>query len=165
MESRVITDTELTAYLDGEATSELRAEIEDRLAEDAPLANRLGELDVLPAADIASAFDPVLDAAPEFPAALTETPAARWWPAAAAVALLAVGTLTGYAFGSGGMDEERGWHDYVAAYHALYVPETLSETSTDAESDLESFSVRMGLDLAPAADASSLIFRLSLIHI
>ena len=128
-----IRDEELTAYLDGEADETLRTQIEEALASDPDLQSRLSDLRVDRDALLAG-FDALLDEAPAAPAVLSQ-PTAKARPewrigpvalAASVVVCLFVGGLTGFNLGGRG---EQTWRDFAAAYHALYVEETLASVS------------------------------------
>jgi len=128
-----IRDEDLTAFLDGEADGPLQAEIEDALASDPGMQRRLTELSVDRDA-LRAGFDALLEDAPAAPASLSQTaevtrPRWRVGPvalAASVVICLFVGGLTGFSLG--GRDEQT-WRDFAAAYHALYVEETLANVT------------------------------------
>jgi len=125
------TDQDLTAFLDGEADAEMSCAIQSALAEDGALSERLAELHMDKDA-LRAAFDEVLTTAPPAPALPEPAPIAGsmrdrsgWFKMAAAI-LLAVGV--GWAVGQAGRSDLEDWQDYAAAYHRLYVEETLQMT-------------------------------------
>lgn len=132
-----ITDEDLTAFLDGELDAARRAEIDRALADDPALQARLGAL-AASTLGIREAFDGLLSAAPAEPAELRVAPppearptrAWRGLALAASIAALACLSL-GWWAGGGSSQAPRlvDWRDYAAAYHALYVPETLDHAA------------------------------------
>ena len=161
-------DEELTAYLDGAADPALRADIERALGGDPGLRERLEALSVDVDA-IRGAFDDLLNAAPPVPDSLADgasVQAARprvGWAAslAAAVALLLLGGLAGSFISR---EDPQTWRAYAAAYHALYVEETLSHVATSAasaEADLARVSATLGktLELADVSGVAGFDFK------
>lgn len=143
-------DEEIAAYLDGEGDPSLGERLEARAAEDAELRGRIEALTVDKQA-IAEAFEGLLGASPHMPTeALTKaaplsrtdvwrTPGAL---AAAAAACLAIGLGVGFQLasyrGDGATRNKtvqeaplESWRDYAAAYHALYVTDTLTHVADD----------------------------------
>ncbi len=116
---------DLTAYLDGEADADLSRAIEDAVAQDPALADRLAQLH-LDADQLRQAFDGMLAGAPAMPD-LQSVPTAkpsRPWLGIAAAAVICAGV--GFAAGQWQKPVPDGWQDYAAAYHRLYVPDTLN---------------------------------------
>lgn len=157
-----ISDEEITAFLDGEATAELAAQIEARLETDAELTERLTNLS-LPKDALRAAFDQVLPMAPRLPASLLEpaSNANRW-----RVAMVAgVALLAGLLIGVGGLrwtsQPSDSWLQAVAVYQSLYVPQTvaLAEGQSADRQKLAALSDEIALDLTPLGDLQSLSFR------
>ena len=156
-------DSDLVAYLDGELPSEVRAALEERIARDAALGERLSTLQAggLP---FRQTFDAVLGAAPkERLAAMLERELRQrqnrrdgrrkppaWAAVAASLVMLVGGLGAGYGLRSYDMlaflhgqagDEEidtGAWGEMLASNLALYTPESLAmigpqETPSDAE--------------------------------
>ncbi|NKB20749.1 MAG: hypothetical protein GKS01_09630 [Alphaproteobacteria bacterium] len=148
-----ITDEMLVAYLDGQATTEETAAIEEKLSDDADVSARLALLDA-GSRPFRKAFDLMLEAAPAQSLkegleaarataplednALTSMGGYRGW-AMAACLVLAVGL--GFAVGDRFSQSDnqivakaptpkaKGWRQVVADYHALYSVETLAGTN------------------------------------
>ncbi|MEM1420610.1 MAG: hypothetical protein AAGF51_08310 [Pseudomonadota bacterium] len=133
-------DEELTAFLDGELDDAASAAIESRLSSDPGLQARL-DLLAAPTQQIREAFDAVLPLSPAPPphiaAAQPTKDVARttpWKLTAVACLVAAIAAPVGWIV-SGAFDQRTkldDWRDYAAAYHALYVPETLSSSDHDA---------------------------------
>ena len=171
-------DEEIAAYLDGEADPPLRERLEAQAAVDAELQGRIEALTVDKQA-IAAAFDALLVTAPPPPApkqasvaAPSSAPPWRGFAALAgtAAACLAIGFGLGSQFAAdGGAGSEMAqaglanWRDYAAAYHALYVTDTLAYVADDAEArqrELERAGRAVGLQLdAVSAPLDQLQFR------
>lgn len=156
---RQFSDEELTAYLDGEADGPLSEAVSKALGEDTSVAKRLSQLEIN-TLEIKTAFDELLNVAPpapetSFDAPVSSQPSSGWIKAAAAL-LLAVGV----GFGVGSLNhssELEEWQDYAAAYHKLYVSETLSNTGFSDEtlaSQLTKVSEAIGHDLTLEAIGS-----------
>lgn len=146
-------DEELTAYLDGEADGVPMDEIERGLKQDSALRARLESLS-LDKRKLTSAFDLLLDAAPDTPeiSGGSEPVVDRTvfgflhLIAAAAVALL-IGVSAGLLMTG---DRLQGWRGYVAAYQALYANGTLAhidQTESAAKEELARVSAAIGKDL------------------
>ncbi len=153
-----ITDEMLVAYLDGQASAEEAAAIEEKLTSDVDISARLALLDA-GSRPFREAFDLMLEAAPahklqeqleearnSVPSLEIENSSAggyRGW-AMAACLVLAVGL--GFAVGdrySQSSDpviakapaaKAKGWRQVVADYHALYSKETLEDAGGDVQS-------------------------------
>lgn len=136
-------DEQLTAFLDGELEHVPADQIRDALEENAELQARLEGLR-LEKQEIADAFEKLLDCAPAAPDLnLKEEVSAsagqlvpRHWMAAAMAACLVLGLGTGLLWPR---KELGSWQSYAAAYHALYIDQTLN-----------------GIDRTPAAVAAEL---------
>ena len=128
-DDQTFSDEQLTAFLDGETDHIPAEEIRAALKTDAGLRARLDELS-LETGQIAGAFDRLLERAPDMPefdaGDETVAPARRGLPlrqlAASVAVALFVGATAGYFIRG---DSLQTWHDYVAAYHALYIDDTL----------------------------------------
>lgn len=125
------TDEELTAYLDGEATNELRDAIDHALADDAALQAQLGRL-TIDKDQIGAAFDRLLDHAPstvEIPEVSVNRRMNTTLNKIAVAALVAL--IVGVGIGNKFSQDAKldGWRGYVAAYHALYSEQTLADIS------------------------------------
>ena len=157
MTENAISDEDLTAYLDGEASGELTARIEAALAAGDGTAARLEAL-IAPVDRLPAAFEPLLSAAPAASLGvavnLNRPPWARW---ASVAALVVLGFGTGF-LATAFLPKKTDWRDYVAAYHALYVAETLPAVSGGTAA-LEAISARIGLDLSHATTVPGLEFR------
>jgi anti-sigma factor RsiW len=156
-------DGDLVAYIDGELPPERRAALEEKIAGDPALADRLRILQS-GGRPFRQAFDAVLEAAPleRLSAALehdlrrrrNRSSAGRrlpaWTAVAASLVILSVGLGAGYtlrSFGIPGLTEDgvRGeeadsgaWGQMLASDLALYTPESLAmigpgQTPTDSE--------------------------------
>ena len=136
MKTRVFSDEELVAFLDGEHDFAPVAEIELALKEDALLAKRLEALRI-DKRTLVHSFEN-LTATDQVPPSLLATNAfTPRWTQFAAVALLALGI----GVGLGAMTPKSGeadWKDYVAAYQALYTNSTLNHVAqSDAAKRVE----------------------------
>lgn len=158
---RDLTDIELTMYLDGEASAELSAEIEERIKVDPILAQRLTSLEIS-ITILQRAFDPQLLDAPAAPDSLNDVPqpsAVRvLGPVAALVASFALGIVVSDALDQGPPD----WVEAVAAYQALYVTDTLNLPGQSAERTahvMEWAQQELGVDLRPALEIEGLTFK------
>lgn len=126
-------DEQLTAYLDGEADSELRRSIDDARTKDANLEQRLQRLG-LDADTVKAAFDKLLGNAPAPPQVLTDVTDDVRSPgglaalrlAACAIGFLLVGSLIGWQMSSARHDN---WQSAAAIYHKLYVTQTLAHVN------------------------------------
>ena len=128
-------DEDLTAFLDGEAEASTARAIEAALVRDPELSQRLADLHIDKDA-LGLGYDDLLAAAPVFPEeTVARAPVGHGWLKIAAAALLALGL--GWGIGAGRSDLGT-WQDYAAAYHKLYVQETLSNTDfSDAALDAQ----------------------------
>jgi len=128
-DQQIFGDEDLTAYLDGEADTSLAQRIEAALAVDRDLAVRLESLSIDVAA-IKGTFDSLLTEAPAPPTTIVNAPgrqsdgAGFQFRAVAGIALVCL-SVGGY-FGSTFQKNNETWQEYAAAYHSLYVTNTLS---------------------------------------
>ena len=149
---RQFSDEDLTAFLDGEAEPQLADAIETALLEDAEVSDRMTSLD-LDKGELKGAFDALLSVAPEAPEAVSVPPLKPqanfgFLKMAAAVAL-AIGL--GWAIGQNRSDLND-WQDYAAAYHKLYVDETLQPTGFSPDTlaaQVAMVSTAVGLEISP----------------
>lgn len=168
-----LSDEALTAYLDGEADSDLSARIEQRIGDDAELSQRLAKLD--------DGKDKLVDAlsldgleAPLMPAhLLSEEPVATTaralakpqsrlrLPMAMAASFVAgvllMGTASHFV-----QPATSNWVEAVASYQALYVTETLaSAPQADAQTEavLAMVEAQLGVDLTFATQIEGLAFK------
>lgn len=165
-------DEDLTAYLDGEAPDDLRAEIDAALVTDTALADRLAALDI-PLGQIGASFDRLLADAPAMPAlssAFAPQPAnlnrgVGWLGGAA---LFGTGIAAGIAIMMFAAADPPappvapGWKAVVASYQSLYLPATLAEdtpTAAQALAQLASVSQLAGADLTSLPDIEGLTFK------
>lgn len=152
-DQRSFTDEELTAYLDEEASSELRGAIDDALADDTDLQAQLDNLRIHES-QIQTAFDDLLNHAPSS----VEIPEIKerngghptfYKMAVAALVALIVGVGIGNKFSQDAKLE--GWRGYVAAYHALYTKQTLADvrqTASTTADQLKAASSAIGKDIS-----------------
>ena len=153
------TDEDLTAFLDNELPQDLSDQIAAAVADDPALAARIARLTV-PLGDLRLAYDSLLTIAPSMPE-LPE-PAALWQRRD-----IAAGLVVGLLFGAAGAKlllspAPRDWMDFVAAYQALYVPETLAEiqiTEAEVAAQLNALSAVVRLDLVRVRDGSDLVYK------
>lgn len=118
-------DDELVAFLDGKLPAGLARAIEQAAGNDPKLAQRLSGLS-LDTPALKSAFDGLLADAPELTRSVAtreKPPGLRPLAQAAAIALAMFAGAYGYHAIRG---PHENWQAYAAAYHALYVTETLS---------------------------------------
>ncbi len=153
---RHISDEDLTAYLDGEAPDDLRREIEQALSEDDAFGARLSALD-LPLGQLQQESARALQDAP----ALTLPPAQiRRAGGFSVAAALAIGIGIGVAIAPAPPEANSGWIDYVAAYQALYVQQTISDMPpVEASAQLAGLSDVVGRDLSQVAQLPGLEYR------
>lgn len=164
-QDHAFTDAELTAFLDGEAPTDLVARIEAALTP--ALETRLQVLEDGRAFAM-TGFDALLRSAPDMPTpmAMPARPAVErgglaWGQVGlgmAAGVLLTVGLMQGVSLRASDVEP---WHREVAAYHALYVTETLASNgqADQVHGKLAALSDLLGVDLTAAADAQDLQFR------
>ena len=146
-----VTDETLTAYLDGELSEPERAEVEEALATDPTLSERLHDLEI-PLQEMRGAFDQLLSNAPELPE--VAPPARRGFSAVALIAAVFVGAAVSGVFGvMQQSDPLSDWKMAVANYQVLYVPETIAVSAPSAEATverLEQLSEVLGRDMTAA---------------
>lgn len=159
-----ISDEELTAYLDGELARADNAKIEAALSESPDLRARLDALRI-PMGALQEAFDAMLENTPDMPA-LKDSFAPYKKAYAQRVAGLAAALVIGLIVGAGALRQDpepkgiTGWMQYVAAYQALYVTETLDVPGFVAnKGTLDSLSERLGVNLDVADAAPDLEYR------
>eukprot|EP00752_Nemacystus_decipiens_P019397 g17453.t1 len=161
-----ISDETLTAFMDGELSTEERREIEAALASDPALAARLEALD-LPLDALKAGFDSLLTAAPAYPedASSKALPAreSSWRLPAMAASILAIGMLIGTLWSPwSNAPQANDWKMAIANYQVLYVPATLpgDEPDTDqALAQLQRLSEELGRDLSNASAVAGLSYR------
>ena len=168
MNNPAFTDEQLTAYLDGELDDDTRTAIDDALASDDALGERLASLDIDTAA-IKAGFDSLLTSAPQMPAmpevsTPPETPASRWGALAAVFLVASVIGGLGTRFLLTPEAPQRGWVSYVAAYQALYTTDTLehvqlNEPHATAELERVTQAVSRPLELAQLIDLPGLQYK------
>ncbi len=167
-ETPTFSDEQLTAYLDGETDHIPADEIRRALEQDAGLQARLERLS-LETGDIADAFGQLLKSAPPAPELEIPQAAAKprmRWPSLRAVAAIAILCLA-LGWGAGYLtprSDLESWHDFVAAYHALYVNGTLAriEQGDDAAaSQLEQVAGAIGksIDLSTLKQIDGLDYK------
>lgn len=151
-EDRLFSDEELTAYLDGESDYARIDEINRALAQDSQLRARIEQLCVS-RQSLESAFDSLLSQAPTMKLRDKHTSRTTFsWPSIAAAACLA---LVSFFIGWGSRDYTQppslqNWHDYVAAYQALYSPSTLANIQREEPillDELKRVSLALGKDI------------------
>lgn len=158
-----ITDEELTAYLDGEASDALQTRIEAAMQVDHDLKNRLSALTL----DIAILQQEVLSSYPAAPA-MPVLPPQR--PSSRSGRIFASGIAVGATIGvlifatllSRPQPTEEGWASFVASYQMLYTAETLNRanpSSSDTSAQLRHVSDAVGLDLNALPDIAGLTFK------
>jgi anti-sigma factor RsiW len=159
-----ISDEHLTAYLDGELSVAENSVIDVALKTDGELRSRLEALQI-PVDALQDAFDEMLGEAPQMPVLEDEvvpnkTGFAQQFVGLAAALIIGVG-LGSAAFRPqsepGGIS---GWMEYVAAYQALYVSETLNSPDLIPDTEvLAHLSKILGANLNVAEVASDLSYR------
>lgn len=155
---REFSDEELTAYLDGEADAANVAALEAQLSMDPALASRLDQLR-LPIDAMRTAFDGMLQNAPNVELAPEPKPALRLLPLAAS---LIVGVALGASLMLRPTPDAPGWMDYVASYQALYVTATLDTVDVpkvQQDAQLQALSEVLGRDVTNAAKFSGVAFK------
>lgn len=166
MTVRSFSDEDLTAVLDGEADAALAVAVEDAAATDPALADRMARLSGL-TEGLGVAMGHLLRAAPAMPDLPVAAPSARRFglvQSAAVAAALVLGLgLGGYVTApTGGQAVAQGWMGYVAAYQALYVPQTVAidaPSPADARAQLADLGAVLGRDLTGALTDVGLDFR------
>ncbi|CAI1054602.1 anti-sigma factor family protein [Serratia grimesii] len=156
MSSTYAADELLVAYLDNQLDPQQRQQLEQRLAGEPALAERLSLLErsSLP---FKQAFAPLLDEAPvqrlrgAWPlTAMTPQPGvSRRGLIAAAVSFLALGIAGDRVYIQLSQPEDN-WRSLVAQYMALYTPETLAdvnESATQIDVQLQQTGDRLGMTL------------------
>ncbi|MEP3639273.1 MAG: hypothetical protein ABJN14_18640 [Paracoccaceae bacterium] len=165
MSDASFSDEDLTAFLDGEADSELNASITAAIEVDANLGARLASLD-LPIAAIRSSYDALLSEAPNYRKEEREaTPSRRIWPWT--FGTFATGLAAGFAmavFLPGGTPApaEPGWKAVVASYQSLYGEATLDSVDPvedESRAQLARVSNAIGLDLSDLPAPEGLRFK------
>ena len=145
-----VTDAEIVAFLDDALPTEDQARIALAATTNPDVAQRIEALSV-DRDQLVGAFEELLSTAPTLP--VTQPPAnkpaapAKWWQAAAAIALLAIGIGIGTQLPK---DDATDWHMAVADYQVLYATETLTgmELTQDQRwGSLAKTSATLGLDL------------------
>lgn len=168
--TRTYSDEDLTAFLDGEADSDLVQSLEADLGRDDALNARLAGLDI-PKQMIASAFEEQLKSAPAMPPLPTpaKTRSSRpgaFWPGLGMG--LAAGFALAFAMTTLRQPEPQapGWLEVVANYQMLYVPETLSSNAVAGKSSrygqsvsLDDLSKAVGTDLRMLRTVEGLQYR------
>ena len=134
-------DEQLTAYLDGEAGTDIRRQIDAARLTDSSLDARLRSLSV-DTKELKTSFDSILASAPAAPE--TVAPVARedrgpnraaiMSMAACAAALVFVGVVFGWYVSPGQGDS---WQGAAAIYHKLYVKQTLAHVIADTPRQTE----------------------------
>lgn len=160
-QDQAFTDAELTAFLDGEAPEDLNRRLAAAMSP--ALEQRLQALDSGKAVALAG-FDALAQAAPATPGFdLPMQQAGLAWGqigmGLAAGLLLAVGLSQ---VGSLRGPDIEPWHREVAAYHALYVTETLASAPVDTAAQVAKLAALSDLvtgDLTAAATSEDMQFR------
>lgn len=161
--TRYFDDDVLTAFLDNEVDAETKSEIETALAKDSALQDRVAALE-FPLKSLNIAATNLLDAAPvapdfggQFDKKTTKRPQIL-----GLVACVVLGVAVGLSFITMRPHQPDGWRDYVAAYQALYVNETLASVETTPEGaseNLKALGTTLGLDLSAAQFDPGLRFK------
>jgi anti-sigma factor RsiW len=169
----VLTDEDLTAYLDGQCDPETEARISAQLETDDALVERLGALDI-PIAAIRQGYDALLADAPPMPdlTNVTSMPAAaRTAPwrgfgmfGAGLAAGLAIMAVAGQFQSAPGPAPAAplGWKAVVANYQMLYDTKTLYPETPSAETraaQLAHVGRELNMDLSGLEDAPGLTFK------
>ncbi len=154
----------LTAYLDGELPAVDTQAIDAALKQQPELQARLESLSI-PVDALKSAFDGMLESAPEMPPIEASSGSSLAGPVAR-ITGLAAALVIGVVLGSGVFQQKQtpagidGWMEYVAAYQALYVTDTLDVPGFVADkTTLDRLSNRLGVELNVADAASTLEFK------
>ena len=136
------TDEQLTAFLDGERQHTPYTEIEAAMKSDPSVGQRLRELEIDRGVITDSMQDllSIAPDAPELPEVKTQEQEKNsgWLRAnliaAAVSAIMLFGGVLGYSLAG---KETNDWHDYVAAYHSLYINNTLAHVNNSESRALE----------------------------
>ena len=138
MNAHAISDEDLVAYLDGELEPAQQQGIEAQLATDPDLRARMDALSI-DTAELRAAFDTLLPRAPDAPeikaTAVNSQTHRRVWPSV--IAACVAGALAAGTIGMFIPEKQSDWRDYVAAYQALYVGQTLSQITPDEDQQLK----------------------------
>jgi len=161
MSERVsFSDEELTAYLDGEASDDLRGRIAAACVTDPQLTARLTRL-TAGQRELVAAFDRLLQsapAAPAIPAPVATGARRRVFGGAAAGLVAGVALAVSVSAWMPGRDAMLSdWRQVVAAYQFLYIPQTLAGVTQDADQSarqLQHLSQVIGRDLTTVPDAA-----------
>lgn len=166
MTARNFTDEELTSVLDGEADGTLTLAVEEAMKVCPTLTARLERLSVL-TDGLPVAMGHLLSVAPAMPvlpAAVQASARFGWVQSAAVAAALVLGIgIGGYiAVPTAGPAVAQGWMGYVAAYQALYVPQTVAidaPSAAEAGAQVAGLSAVLGRDLSGALAEVGLEYR------
>lgn len=161
----VISDEDLTAYLDGEASSDLKARIKAANTSGSDVRARLAALNIS-GLNLADVLDPETLNSPALPKDLGNSGSrgshALLFPLAMA-ASFAIGIgLTVALRPAPSADMSPDWVTAIASYQALYVTETLSgakQESAITAQKLSTANALLGVDLAPAQSLGDLSLR------
>jgi anti-sigma factor RsiW len=149
-----ISDVDLTAYIDGEASADLRARVEAALAEDPDLLQHL----TFPMEGLQQGFAPTALGAPAMP--VLQAANTNGWPKVALPLALAASLACGLMLASV-FRAQPTWVDTVASYQALYVTETLAGGAQPAAArtaTLARAEALLGIDLSGATQIEGLEF-------
>lgn len=162
------TDEQLTAYLDGEATADLCAQIEAALDTDDALGAQLAALDI-PVVEIAQAYDVLLTQAPSMPLLpakaqhSTHRRIGVWGIVGVFGTGIAAGLATAMFTGFGSPPPAQpGWKAVVGSYQSLYSVDTLAnEDISPAETQIQLAQVSqlVGADLTQLPQVEGLTFK------
>jgi anti-sigma factor RsiW len=168
-ETRIPSDEELTAFLDGEASAEESARLREVMARDQTVAARVAFLSraTLP---FRESFEPLLGAAPDAdlrrmldglaskpvePSTQALSRRRLFGALAASVTVGVLGDRLWLALSDAGEEEWR-WRAVVAQYMALYTPATFAGEAPDRQTQMAQLNVinqRLGLSLTPESVA------------
>lgn len=157
MSARRFTDEDLTAYLDGEASPELRAAIDEALLHDPALAEALKALE-FPMERLRSEADALADAVPEYATPVSAPRKASGW-------IIAASLMAGIGIGAGAVQiatPEQTWVDAVGSYQALYVPATLAgkvQPFATTQAVISAFEDEAGVSLDGVTEIEGLTFK------
>jgi anti-sigma factor RsiW len=151
-ENRLFSDEELTAYLDEESNYARIDEINKALAQDSQLRARVEQLGIS-RQSLVSAFDSLLPQAPAIKLSDKHLGHSTFtWPSITAAACLILASFfVGWASRDYSQPSRQNWHDYVAAYQALYSPSTLAHIQREDSiliDELKRISLVLGKDIA-----------------